>query len=53
MYAAVGAALIAVFWAYSPALHGPFLFDDNILPFALPGIGATARARGSAACARC
>ena len=28
------AGLIAVFWAYSPALHGPFLFDDNFLPFA-------------------
>jgi tetratricopeptide (TPR) repeat protein len=27
------AALIAAFWAYSPALKGPFLFDDNMLPF--------------------
>jgi tetratricopeptide (TPR) repeat protein len=31
------AALIAVWWAYSPAFHGPFLFDDTVLPFALPG----------------
>src|SRR4051812_37014728 len=36
MYAALGAALIAGWWAYSPALHGPFLFDDATLPFALP-----------------
>jgi tetratricopeptide (TPR) repeat protein len=34
---AVACAVMAVFWAYGPALHGPFLFDDNILPFALPG----------------
>ena len=35
-FAALGAVL-AVFWAYAPAVHGPFLFDDTILPFALPG----------------
>jgi len=29
--AAVGAA--AAFWAYQPALDGPFLFDDRTLPF--------------------
>jgi tetratricopeptide (TPR) repeat protein len=40
LYAAAGAALIAVWWAYAPALHGPFLFDDNVLPFALPGATA-------------
>ena len=34
------AALVVVFWVYSPALHGPFLFDDTILPFALPHFGA-------------
>src|SRR5437016_4950254 len=28
-------AVIVAFWAYSPALHGAFLFDDTILPFAL------------------
>ena len=28
-------ALLLVFWAYWPALHGPFLFDDKLLPFAL------------------
>jgi tetratricopeptide (TPR) repeat protein len=41
IYAAFAAALIIVWWAYSPALHGPFLFDDNILPFALPMGSAT------------
>jgi protein O-mannosyl-transferase len=35
--AAVAAAIVVSFWAYSPALHGPFLFDDTALPFALPG----------------
>lgn len=39
-YALVLAALLAVFWAYAPAAHGPFLFDDNTLPFALPQFGA-------------
>jgi len=28
-----------VLWAYGPAFHGPFLFDDTTLPFALPGFG--------------
>lgn len=32
--AAVAAAIIAVWWAYAPAFSGPFLFDDNTLPFA-------------------
>jgi tetratricopeptide (TPR) repeat protein len=32
--AAVAAALVAVWWAYAPAFSGPFLFDDNTLPFA-------------------
>jgi tetratricopeptide (TPR) repeat protein len=32
---AIAAALFAAFWAYSPALRGPFLFDDNMLPFAI------------------
>lgn len=34
------AAAILVFWAYSPALNGPFLFDDTNLPFALPAFKA-------------
>jgi tetratricopeptide (TPR) repeat protein len=34
-----GAALL-VFWVYSPSLHGPFLFDDNTLLFALPTVTA-------------
>jgi tetratricopeptide (TPR) repeat protein len=35
-FAFAGAALIAVFWAYSTALRGPFLFDDNV--FLMPGL---------------
>jgi tetratricopeptide (TPR) repeat protein len=38
--ALVAGALLAVFWAYAPAAPGPFLFDDNTLPFALPQFGA-------------
>jgi protein O-mannosyl-transferase len=34
--AAIAVAIIAVFWAYAPAFSGPFLFDDQTLPFALP-----------------
>src|SRR5579872_729391 len=30
-YALVLGALIALFWVYAPAAHGPFLFDDNTL----------------------
>jgi protein O-mannosyl-transferase len=38
---AVAAALAAlVFWAYSPAANGPFLFDDSYMGFALPGADA-------------
>jgi tetratricopeptide (TPR) repeat protein len=40
-YAAAGAgAILAAFWAYSPALHGPFLFDDNFLPFAIGNVAS-------------
>jgi len=39
-YAAAGAALALAFWAYGPALHGAFLFDDTVLPFALPDVAA-------------
>src|SRR5579872_1903494 len=39
-YALLLGALIAVFWAYAPAAHGPFLFDDNTLLFALPAFQA-------------
>ena len=35
----VGAAVV-VFWAYAPAMHGEFLFDDNVLPFSLPNAAA-------------
>jgi protein O-mannosyl-transferase len=31
------AAVIAVFWAYAPAMNAPFLFDDSSMPFAWPG----------------
>ena len=40
-YAAIAAvALVVVAWAYGPAMRGPFLFDDNGLPFALPNFDA-------------
>ena len=41
-YFALGvlAAAVAVLWAYSPSMSGPFLFDDNFLPFAISNIGA-------------
>jgi tetratricopeptide (TPR) repeat protein len=32
------AAAIVVLWAYSPSMNGPFLFDDNFLPFAVSNI---------------
>jgi tetratricopeptide (TPR) repeat protein len=35
-----GAALILAFWAYGPALRGPFLFDDTVLPFSPPDAAA-------------
>ncbi|MGB9455924.1 MAG: tetratricopeptide repeat protein [Bryobacteraceae bacterium] len=38
--AALTAALLAAFWAYGPALHGPFLFDDTVLPFLLSAASA-------------
>jgi len=42
-YLAAGAALLAAWWAYSPALNGAFLFDDTVLLFALPDIVAPFR----------
>lgn len=36
-YAVIAAAAVLVWWAYAPSLHGPFLFDDTALQFALPG----------------
>jgi tetratricopeptide (TPR) repeat protein len=39
VFAALAAALVVVLWAYGPAFQGPFLFDDQTLPFALPGFG--------------
>jgi tetratricopeptide (TPR) repeat protein len=38
--AAAAAAALAVFWAYSPAVHGPFLFDDNFLPFGTDAVAS-------------
>ena len=38
------AAALVVFWAYAPAAHGPFLFDDTVLKFALPGFEVPLRA---------
>ena len=39
-YFALGvlAAAIVVLWAYWPSMNGPFLFDDNFLPFAVSNI---------------
>ncbi len=34
--AACAAAMAVAIWAYTPALHGPFLFDDQALPFFSP-----------------
>lgn len=31
LYATVAIALIAVWWAYGPAMHAPFVFDDTTL----------------------
>ena len=41
-YFALGAfvAAIAVFWAYAPSMSGPFLFDDNFLPFGVSDISS-------------
>jgi tetratricopeptide (TPR) repeat protein len=38
--AAAAAAFVVAVWAYGPALHGEFLFDDNGLSFTLPGATA-------------
>ena len=38
--AACFAAIFVAFWAYEPSLHGAFLFDDTVLPFALPSFTA-------------
>lgn len=38
------AALYVAFQAYSPVLHGPFLFDDEYLPFRVPNFPDTLRA---------
>jgi protein O-mannosyl-transferase len=42
-YCTAAVAVLVAFWAYSPALHGPFLFDDTALPFALPGFAQPLR----------
>ena len=39
--AVAAAAVIVVFWAYGPAMHGEFLFDDYALSFTLPAATAT------------
>jgi tetratricopeptide (TPR) repeat protein len=36
---ALGAVMLG-FWVYQPALHGAFLFDDAVLPFAMPSASA-------------
>lgn len=37
LWGAAAAAFVLAWWAWGAALHGPFLFDDTILPFAIPG----------------
>jgi len=37
---AAAAAVVLVFWAYGPCLHGAFMFDDTVQPFALPQASA-------------
>lgn len=39
-WAVAAAALVAVFWAYGPSLHGEFVFDDLYLSFTGPDAGA-------------
>ncbi len=41
LVAAITGALIIVFWAYGPAMHGPFLFDDTTLMPTLPSAAAS------------
>jgi protein O-mannosyl-transferase len=43
LFAAIACALIAVLWAYGPSMHGPFLFDDTTLQFALPAFSEPLR----------
>jgi Tfp pilus assembly protein PilF len=38
MWAAWAVALVAVVWAYAPAMSGPFLFDDAFLPFTVSSL---------------
>jgi tetratricopeptide (TPR) repeat protein len=40
VYLAYALTVAIAVWAYAPSLHGPFLFDDSYLPFALPVAGA-------------
>ncbi|HUA62087.1 MAG TPA: hypothetical protein VML19_25240 [Verrucomicrobiae bacterium] len=35
-WAWAAAAVVLVFWAYGPSLHGAFLFDDTAQPYAKP-----------------
>ena len=41
---AAAAGIVAVFWAYGPALHGSFLFDDATLPYADPNFNPSLKA---------
>ena len=42
-YSFAAAAVLAAIWAYMPAAHGPFLFDDALLPFARQGFSTAFR----------
>src|SRR5260370_27406900 len=39
-YGAALATLVVLLWAYGPAVHAPFLFDDSKQQFALPSASA-------------
>jgi tetratricopeptide (TPR) repeat protein len=39
-YAWAGLAIVLVFWAYGPALHGVWVFDDTVLPYARPAFSS-------------
>jgi tetratricopeptide (TPR) repeat protein len=46
LLAAAAAALVVLFLAYGPALHGEFLFDDYALSYTLPTADSAALAMG-------
>jgi tetratricopeptide (TPR) repeat protein len=43
-YALAAVALVAVWWAYSPVFHAPFLFDDTVQLYGLSGVPSSFQA---------